>query len=312
MKRSYNKVAVGDEIFQLDKRYSNLKLIGRGAYGSVASAWDDLRKTNVAIKRTKLMHTDISINRRIKAKRVLREVKLLRHLNAHENVITIHDFITIPSPDDNDTADAFDDTYIVLDLMESDLQQIIASSQPLSKRHHRYFLYQILRALKYIHSAHIIHRDLKPSNILVNGNCDVAICDFGLSRGISDEFNNGLTEYVVTRWYRAPEILCEASSYGKSVDIWSVGCIFAELLGRKPLLRGTNPIHQLAIIARTIACPPVEELNFVEHSAAKAVIEDARPRYAIGGGLRRLLPHDVDEDALNLLEKMLVVKPEER
>ena len=85
----------------------------------------------------------------------------------------------------------------------------------------------------------------------MNENCDVAICDFGLSGGLSDEVDNGLTEYVVTRWYRTPEILREATSYGKGVDIWSIGCIFAELLGRKPLLQGNSSIHQFAIIART-------------------------------------------------------------
>mmetsp|Transcript_14215 Transcript_14215/g.21853 ORF Transcript_14215/g.21853 Transcript_14215/m.21853 type:complete len:150 (+) Transcript_14215:310-759(+) len=110
-------------------------------------------------------------------------------------------------------------------------------TQPLSDHHNRYFLYQILRGLKYIHSANVVHRDLKPSNILVNANCDLALCDFGLSRGVCGEVDNCLTEYVVTRWYRAPELLCDSSKYGKAVDIWSVGCILAEMITREPFFQ---------------------------------------------------------------------------
>ena len=91
--------------------------------------------------------------------------------------------------------------------------------------------------MKYVHSANVLHRDLKPSNILVNANCDLALCDFGLARGVSSEIDVELTEYVVTRWYRAPELLCDNVSYGKAVDVWSIGCIFAEILCRKPLLQ---------------------------------------------------------------------------
>ena len=89
----------------------------------------------------------------------------------------------------------------------------------------------------YIHTANVIHRDLKPSNLLVNKNCDLKICDLGLARGYQQE-DDIKTEYVVTRWYRAPEVILQASEYTKAVDIWSVGCIFAELLGRSPLFPG--------------------------------------------------------------------------
>ena len=123
----------------------------------------------------------------------------------------------------------FNDIYIVTNLFETDLDRVIRSNQPLTEHHIQFFMYQILRGLKYIHSANVIHRDLKPSNILVNTNCDLAICDFGMSRGIS-LMNCCMTEYVVTRWYRSPEILCSCPQYGKQVDIWSAGCILAELL----------------------------------------------------------------------------------
>ena len=95
--------------------------------------------------------------------------------------------------------------YQITELMDTDLHQIIRSSQPLSDEHGQFFIYQLLRGLKYIHSANVLHRDLKPSNILLNANCDLRICDFGLARTSSEK--EYMTEYVVTRWYRAPEII---------------------------------------------------------------------------------------------------------
>ena len=125
-------------------------------------------------------------------------------------------------------------------LFESDLDRIIASQQRLSDQHAQYFVYQILRGLKFIHSAQVLHRDLKPSNLLVNSNCDLAICDFGLARGVSPEVAGQLTEYVVTRWYRAPELLCESADYDEKVDVWSVGCVLGEILGRRPIFKGNS------------------------------------------------------------------------
>lgn len=110
----------------------------------------------------------------------------------------------------------------------------------------QYFLYQILRGLKYIHSANVLHRDLKPSNLLLNANCDLKICDFGLARVTSE--TDFMTEYVVTRWYRAPELLLNSSDYTAAIDVWSVGCIFMELMDRRPLFPGRDHVHQLRLL----------------------------------------------------------------
>lgn len=110
----------------------------------------------------------------------------------------------------------------------------------------QYFLYQLLRGLKYIHSANVIHRDLKPSNLLLNANCDLKICDFGLARPTSE--NEFMTEYVVTRWYRAPELLLNSSDYTAAIDVWSVGCIFMELMNRRPLFPGKDHVHQMRLL----------------------------------------------------------------
>ena len=145
--------------------------------------------------------------------------------------------------------ETFNDLYVVSDLMNTDLASIIKSPQNLSDNHIQFFIYQILRGLKYMHSANIIHRDLvradqqKPRNLLVNRNCDLCICDFGLARAIGEDTNapsNIMTDYVATRWYRAPELLLGQTKYGPSVDVWSVGCILAELIGRKSFLCGAN------------------------------------------------------------------------
>ena len=103
-------------------------------------------------------------------------------------------------------------------------------------------MYQLLRGMLYIHSSNIIHRDLKPSNLLLNKSCDLKICDFGLARGY-EENNSTLTEYVVTRFYRAPEIMLSSHGYTNAVDIWSLGCTFAELMTYKVLFPGKNYIQ---------------------------------------------------------------------
>ena len=158
MPHNYYQVQVGHNVFQIDRRYTHIKLIGDGSYGIVASAYDEKTKRPVAIKKVQRVFADL-----IDAKRILRELKLLKHFNSHENIISIIDIMTMPY----DTID-FQDIYIVTNLMESDLERIIRSKQELTDQHFQYFLYQILRGLKYIHSGNVLHRDLKPSNLLVN------------------------------------------------------------------------------------------------------------------------------------------------
>ena len=125
--------------------------------------------------------------------------------------------------------------------METDMHRVIRT-QDLSDDHCQYFIYQTLRALKAMHSANVLHRDLKPSNLLLNANCDLKVCDFGLARSAaSTEDNSGfMTEYVATRWYRAPEIMLTFKEYTKAIDVWSVGCILAEMLNGKPLFPGKD------------------------------------------------------------------------
>ena len=140
----------------------------------------------------------------------------------------------------------------------------VIRTQDLSDDHCQYFIYQTLRALKAMHSANVLHRDLKPSNLLLNANCDLKVCDFGLARSAaSTEDNSGfMTEYVATRWYRAPEIMLTFKEYTKAIDVWSVGCILAEMLNGKPLFPGKDCKSLARIFASAVLTsarsPPID------------------------------------------------------
>jgi mitogen-activated protein kinase 1/3 len=128
---------------------------------------------------------------------------------------------------------------------------------------------QILRGLKYMHSANVIHRDIKPSNLLVNSQCDLKICDFGLARVSDPENPTELSEYVETRWYRAPEVLLECGSYDSGIDIWSAGCVLAELILGRPLLPGKNVYRQLELVSKLIGSPTQEDLALCVNAKAR-------------------------------------------
>lgn len=186
--------------------------------------------TDVAIKKI----GERNFEQVILAKRALRELKMLRLLNGHDNVACFYDV------DTNDSRN-FNELYLVEGLMETDLHYVIRSEEKLSDLHFQYFMYQLLRGLKYIHSAEILHRDLKPGNLLVNSDCELRICDFGLARGVVEDYSGQInTEYVATRYYRAPEVILSPHMYTKAIDIWSVGCIFGEMLRGRTLFKGRD------------------------------------------------------------------------
>lgn len=205
---------------------------------------------------------------RVFALRTYRELKIQR-LMEHENVLGIK---RILKPRNKQT---FNEIYVVTELMETDLGVIIKSGQSLSDDHIQFFLYQILRGLKYIHSAGIYHRDLKPRNLLVNSNCDLKICDFGLARADIKSLQNNqsaLTDYIATRWYRAPEVILSWKKYTAAIDVWSVGCILAELLIRKPLLPSSSEEEQLNMITKLLGSPDSHFINKIENEKNKEFV----------------------------------------
>lgn len=281
--------------FELTPKYKPpFQPIGRGAYGVVCSALNSETNEVVAIKKISSV-----FDNKIDAKRTFRELKLLRHMD-HENVIAIKDIIPPPKRHD------FDDVYVVYELMDTDLNQIIRSRQALTEEHCQYFLYQILRGLKYIHSANVLHRDLKPGNLLINANCDLKICDFGLARTTEANF---MTEYVVTRWYRAPELLLNSADYTGAIDVWSVGCIYMELLNHEPLFPGRDYVHQLRCIAELTGLPNDSDFGFVKSENARRYLRQL-PVYE-KQPLGEKFPK-VSSLAIDLVEKMLTFDPTKR
>merc|ERR1712065_1633 len=167
--------------------------------------------------------------------------------------------------------------------------------------HKQYILYQMLKALKYMHTAEVLHRDLKPSNLLLNSECLCKVADFGLARSIamleSEKVDNPvLTDYVATRWYRAPEILLGSTRYTKGVDMWSVGCILGELLGGKPMFPGTSTMNQLDIIIEVTGRPSQDDIEAIDSPFAATMLESL-PRTQ-PTRLQEMFPH-ASEDALD-------------
>ncbi|KAK9664087.1 hypothetical protein RND81_14G018900 [Saponaria officinalis] len=276
------------------KYFPPIKPIGLGAFGIVCSVLNTETNERVAIK--KIPHVFDHV---LDAKRILREIKILRHFD-HENIIAIKD--VIPPPSFNE----FSDVYFATELMDTDLHQIIQSNQTLSECHNQYFLYQILRGLKYIHSANVIHRDLKPSNLLLNANTDLKICDFGLARPASED---EMTNYVVTRWYRAPELLLYSSDYTSAIDIWSVGCILMELMLRKPLFPGNDRDHQMRLMTELLGTPTESDLQNFHNDGGKRYIRQLPPKPR-----QPLIQHfpQLNPLAIDLVEKMLTFDPTRR
>ncbi|KAF8397612.1 hypothetical protein HHK36_016532 [Tetracentron sinense] len=289
----YVQYNVLGNLFEVYSKYvPPIQPVGRGAYGIVCCATNSETKEEVAIKKI-----GNAFDNRIDAKRTLREIKLLCHMD-HENIIKIKDIIE-PSQREN-----FNDVYIVYELMDTDLHQIIRSTQALTDDHCQYFLYQLLRGLKYIHSANVLHRDLKPSNLLLNSNCDLKICDFGLARTTSE--TDFMTEYVVTRWYRAPELLLNCSEYTAAIDIWSVGCIFMEIIKREPLFPGKDYVQQLRLITELLGSPEDSDLGFLRSDNARKYVKQLPqvPKQPFSQKFANMSP-----TAIDLAEKMLVFDP---
>ncbi|GFP78696.1 mitogen-activated protein kinase 19 [Phtheirospermum japonicum] len=281
-------------------RYKILEIIGKGSYGVVCAAIDTHTGEKVAIKKITDIFEHIS-----DAIRILREIKLLRLLR-HPDIVEIKRIMMPPSRRD------FRDIYVVFELMESDLHQVIKANDDLTHEHHRFFLYQMLRAMKYMHTANVYHRDLKPKNILANANCKLKICDFGLARVAFNDTPTTIfwTDYVATRWYRAPE-LCGSffSKYTPAIDIWSIGCIFAEVLTGKPLFPGKSVVHQLDLITDLLGTPSTDTISGVRNEKARKYLMDMRKKRSVPFAEKF---HNADPSALKLLQRLLAFDPKDR
>eukprot|EP01054_Gregarina_sp_Poly1_P000590 Gregarina_sp_Poly_1__589@NODE_113_length_13886_cov_267_363051_g100_i0_p3_GENE_NODE_113_length_13886_cov_267_363051_g100_i0NODE_113_length_13886_cov_267_363051_g100_i0_p3_ORF_typecomplete_len599_score87_19Pkinase/PF00069_25/5_3e52Pkinase_Tyr/PF07714_17/2_6e17Pkinase_Tyr/PF07714_17/0_0016Kdo/PF06293_14/3e13Pkinase_fungal/PF17667_1/4_9e09Kinaselike/PF14531_6/0_0061Kinaselike/PF14531_6/27YrbLPhoP_reg/PF10707_9/1e03YrbLPhoP_reg/PF10707_9/0_0014RIO1/PF01163_22/0_00062APH/PF01636_23/0_022APH/PF01636_23 len=322
---------------------------GTTCSGSVARFYDTSREQCVAIKRIGEVFRDP-----LDAKRILRELKVLRHLRNRRNIVNLLDVLPPNSPD-------FDEIYIVLECLETDLHKYMQSRA--CDEHLRSTIFNLLRAFVIVHKAGVLHRDVKPSNVLIDqhpvtGEPEVRLCDFGLARqwissqaassffslaspadpqrcptastatpsgppspslsplhGVIPEKQPPLTEYVVTRWYRAPEILLNTGDYGPGVDIWGLGCVIAEMIKKQPLFTGWNNDDQIVKICRTLGKP-------VNHYALYKSVKCSGEAQQTRNTLENLPPYPgadlakvflgADAGLVDLLSKMLVVDPAAR
>lgn len=309
---------VNTEVFEVPERYVPQNALGEGAYGVVCSAEDthgsddsDDPPHQVAIK--KLRRPFVNVHT---AKRALREARVLAHMSGHPHVIALRDILR-PRGDD------FASVYFVTDLMQNDLASVMARSRGggsrMTNEHACYFMRQLLLGLSAMHGAGIIHRDLKPANVFVNADCSLKIGDLGLAR---DDAHDGKTEHVVSRHYRATELLMRWGRYSTPVDVWSAGCIFAELLSDRhdPLLPGRNHIDQLRLTIDLLGTPSEEDIADISSATARNYIErlpqqepQALSAYeSVRGDGRMYFPPDTPAESLALITEMLRFRPDRR
>jgi len=236
------------------------------------------------------------------SQRTFREIMFLQELAGHENIVRLLDVIKA----ENDK-----DIYLVFDYMETDLHAVIRANI-LEEIHKQYIIYQIMKCLKYMHSADLLHRDLKPSNVLLNSECHVKVADFGLARSVHAKNKDSapiLTEYVATRWYRAPEILLGSTKYTKGVDMWSIGCILAEIYLGKPLFPGTSTLNQIERVLEVTGRPSKDDIASIQGPQAGAIIDSLK--VTKHRNVKDMFP-TMGAEGVDLMKKLLQFNPMKR
>eukprot|EP00164_Ancoracysta_twista_P000471 GFYU01000630.1.p1 GENE.GFYU01000630.1~~GFYU01000630.1.p1 ORF type:complete len:354 (-),score=93.84 GFYU01000630.1:605-1666(-) len=279
------------------RKYEIVQKLGKGAYGIVWKVIDKKTRETCALK--KIFD---AFQNATDSQRTFREIMFLQELNGHDNIIRLLNVLKA----DNDR-----DIYLVFEYMETDLHAVIRANI-LEDIHKQYIIYQLLKALRFMHSADVLHRDMKPSNLLLNSECHMKVADFGLARSIhsiNEDQSPVLTDYVATRWYRAPEILLGSTKYTKGVDQWSIGCILGEMLGGKPVFPGTSTMNQLDRIMEVTGRPSPEDIEAIKSPFAATMLESlphTQPR-----STTEMFPN-ASVEALDLLRRLLQFNPEKR
>jgi len=271
-------------------RYRKIEKIGEGTYGVVYKAEDRKTREIVAMKKIRLEAEDEGVP--ITA---IREISLLKELQ-HENIVSLKDAIN----QDNKL-------YLIFEYLDQDLKRYM---DYIGKKMHRLliksYLHQLLKGVEFCHANRIIHRDLKPQNILIDRKGTLKLADFGLARAYRIPIPT-YTHEVVTLWYRAPEVLLGGREYSLPVDIWSVGCIFAEMITHQPLFPGDSEIDQLYSIFRILGTPNEELWPGV---SGYPDYKSSFPQW--GPSPLKNVIEDLDPLAQDLLSRMLVYEPNKR
>jgi cyclin-dependent kinase 2 len=274
-------------------RYKRLEKLGEGTYGVVYKAKDRSTDKYIALKKIRLEHEDEGI-----PSTAIREVSLLKELH-HPNIVNLCDVVCHNK-----------ELYLVFEYLDKDLKGYIdivrKKKVPMDQYLVKSYLYQILNGLAFCHSHRILHRDLKPQNLLIDRDGNLKLADFGLARAFSLPVRT-LTHEVVTLWYRAPEILLGSKHYSMPVDIWSVGCIFAEMASERPLFPADSEIDLLYKIFQLLGTPTEETwpgvttLPYYKHTF---------PNWK-ATHLSLVVPQ-LCPDGIDLLQKMLIYAPNKR
>ncbi|EGR28842.1 hypothetical protein IMG5_167940 [Ichthyophthirius multifiliis] len=276
-------------------KYEILGVSGEGAYGVVLKCRNKENKEIVAIKKFKETEDD-----EIVRKNIQREVKMLRLLR-HKNIV--------------DLKEAFKRKgriYLVFEYVEKNLLEILEQKPSgLEPEIIRIIIYQLLKSLYQCHQQDVIHRDVKLENLLVNPyNYELKLCDFGFARALPTKQNDVLTDYVATRWYRAPELLLQCPKYGKAVDVWAVACIMGELIDGQPMFPGENEIDQLYLIQKLLGNLTIEQKElFIKNPRFVGM---KFPEINKPESIERKYLGKLSKKALNLMKLMLKMDPQDR
>lgn len=280
-------------------RYDVGRRIGRGCYGVVYEAKEATGLgRECAIKKMLFAYKEAT-----DAQRTYREISYLMQFAGHSNIMMIYDLI--PSKDDKHV-------YMVCELMDCDLQKAIKSMR-IEDYQQKFIVYQILRGLKFIHSAGVIHRDLKPSNILMNKKVEVKLADFGWARSLPASLAEGaMTEYAASRWYRAPEMLLGGSNYNEACDMWAVGCITAEISLREPLIQGSCSQEMLDFMIDMLGKPSKRDIEELEAGCRYAqMMLESLPLEAPRWSIERRFPK-ATRQYVDFLQLLIVMNPAKR
>mmetsp|Transcript_19916 Transcript_19916/g.34006 ORF Transcript_19916/g.34006 Transcript_19916/m.34006 type:complete len:295 (-) Transcript_19916:921-1805(-) len=274
------------------ERYQKMEKIGEGTYGVVYKAKDRVTGEIIALKRIRLEAEDEGI-----PSTAIREISLLKELQ-HPNIVRLYDVVHTERK-----------LTLVFEFLDQDLKKYLdvcdsGLGLPILKS----FLYQLLTGVAYCHHHRVLHRDLKPPNLLINREGQLKLADFGLARAFGIPVRS-YTHEVVTLWYRAPDVLMGSRKYSTPVDVWSVGCIFAEMANGRPLVAGTSETDQLDRIFRLLGTPTPQDfpgiVELPEYSPDLTRYPPPR------GGLASLVP-TLDQTGVDLLNKMLQYDPARR
>ncbi|KAG0591392.1 hypothetical protein KC19_1G172100 [Ceratodon purpureus] len=274
------------------EQYEKVEKIGEGTYGVVYKARDRLTNETIALKKIRLEQEDEGV-----PSTAIREISLLKEMH-HSNIVRLQDVVHSEKR-----------LYLVFEYLDLDLKKHMDTCPDLAKdpRLIKTFLYQILRGIAYCHAHRVLHRDLKPQNLLIDRRTNaLKLADFGLARAFGIPVRT-FTHEVVTLWYRAPEILLGSRHYSTPVDVWSVGCIFAEMVNHRPLFPGDSEIDELFKIFRTLGTPNEEVWPGVTSLPDFKTAFPKWPPKALSSVVPSLEPAGID-----LLAKMLILEPSRR